>query len=157
MSDNYNSDDDIRLPDDIKFEKLIGDEDYYNNYNENYMNNELNYNDDNDIQKAIDESLKIAEKNDEDNFQYLIQQMNERKLKYENIINKFKKVIFYDNEVKEIYELINWIIEYYINMQLEFYKYDKCTYNKIFNIKILKQIRLNDEDINILKELILIE
>lgn len=142
-SDNFyeysSSEEEVRSPDKVYSERLI------------------DYRDDEELEmeKIVNESILLAEKNCEDKYQELIDKMNERKQKYNYILLKFKKIITYDKDIKEIYDLIEWIIEFYVNMQIEFYLYDKETYDKIFNIKLLKQIRLTDTEIDLLKEIIL--
>jgi hypothetical protein len=147
----YNDDNDeteqIRAPDNVLIDRLIDD----------YDMSQINYHDNEDIElnEIINESIMLAEKNSELKFQELIQEMNVRKEKYENIILKFKKLINYDKEAKQIFDLINPIIEQYINMEMDNYLYDIDTYNKIFNIKLLNQMRLNDIEIKLLREIIL--
>lgn len=143
INDNFyeysSSEEEVRSPDKVYRERLI------------------DYRDDEELvmEKIMNESILLAEKNCEDNYNELINKMNERKQKYNDILIKFKKIVTYDKDIKEIYSLIEWIIEFYINMQIEFYIYDKDTYNKIFNIKLLKQIRLSDTEIDLLRNIIL--
>lgn len=137
MEDNL-IDDEIRVPDEVYADRLI------DTRNEEEI----------EMEKIINESILLAEKNNEEKNKEFLDQIEERKNKYLNIINKFKKLSKYDKEIKEIFELIDWIYEYYINMQLEYYTYDKETYDKIFNIKLLKQMRFNDNEIELLKTLI---
>lgn len=142
----FNESDQIRPPDDVVVDRLIDNSDFHDDYD--------NYDEDMELNAIINESILLAEKNSETKFKELIQEMNNRKEKYENVIFKFKKLINYDKEVKEIFDLINPIIEYYINMEIDNYIYDTDVYNKIFNIKLLKQMRLNDHEIQLLREII---
>lgn len=159
MNKDYSdSEDEIRAPDDVILERLIDydnndydNDKYTNEYGQGYNHDYVDEIDD----KIINESILLAEKNSEDKFQELIQEMNNRNEKYSGIILKFKKLANYDKEVKEIFDLIDWIIEHYINMQIDIYEYDENTYNKIFNVKLLKQIRLNENEIQLLREIII--
>lgn len=139
----YNSDieEEIRQPDIVYTDRLI-----------DYRNEE-----DIEMEKIINESIVMAEKNSEEQINALIEEMNIRKQKFSDILLKFKKIIKYDKDIKDIFDFIEFIIGNYIDMQIEFYTYDKETYNKIFNIKLLKQIRLTDYEINLLREIILFE
>lgn len=132
------TDDEIRMPDEVYTERLIDTRD----------EEEI------EMEKIINESILLAEKNNEEKNKEFLDQMEQRKNKYSNIINKFKKLSKYDKEIKEIFDFIDWIIEYYINMQIEYYTYDKETYEKIFNIKLLKQSRFSDYEIELLRNLI---
>lgn len=136
--DIYYSDDEIRMPDEVYTDRLIDER----------TEEEL------EMEKIINESIMLAEKNSEEKFKEFLDQIEERKNKYSNIVQKFKKLIKYDKEIKEIFELIDWIIDYYINMQIEYYTYDKDTYDKIFNIKLLKQSRFSDYEIELLRNII---
>lgn len=139
----YNSDieEEIRQPDIVYTDRLI-----------DYRNEE-----DIEMEKIINESIAMAEKNSEEQINALIEEMNIRKQKFSDILLKFKKIIKYDKDIKDIFDFIEFIIGNYIDMQIEFYTYDKETYNKIFNIKLLKQIRLTDYEINLLREIIIFE
>ena len=132
------SEEELRLPDNVYTDRLIDNRD----------KEEL------EMEKILNESIFLAERNSEEKYQELIEEMNIRKQRFESLLLKFKKIVNYDKDIKEIFNLIDWIIEYYINMQIENYTYDKETYDKIFNIKLLKQIRLNDSEINLLSEII---
>lgn len=136
--DDILMDDEIRMPDEVYTDRLI----------DTRIEEEI------EMENIINESILLAEKNNEEKYKEFLDQIEERKNTYSTIIHKFKKLSKYDKEIKEIFELIDWIIEYYINMQIEFYTYDKETYDKIFNIKLLKQSRFSDYDIELLKVII---
>jgi len=133
----------IREPDKVYFDRLIDNID----------------DEDIEMEKIIYESFALAEKKGEEQMKQqieeIIAEMNMRKEKFSNILLKFKKLSYYDKDVKDIFDFIEWIIYNYIDMQLEYYTYDKETYDKIFNIKLLKQIRLTDSEIDLLKSIII--
>lgn len=131
----------IRQPDRAYFDRLI------DNRND----------EDIEMEKIINESITMAEKKSDELIEELIEEMNIRKQKYSDILLKFKKIVKYDKEIKEIFDFIEFIIGNYIDMQLEYYTYDKKTYDTIFNIKLLKQIRLTDYEIELLREIILFQ
>lgn len=133
----------IREPDKVYFDRLIDNRD----------------DEDIEMEKIIYESFTLAEKKGEEQMkeqiEELIGEMNIRKEKFSNILLKFKKVAYYDKDIKDIFAFIEFIIYNYIDMQLEYYTYDKETYNKIFNIKLLKEIRITDSEIDLLKSIII--
>jgi len=133
----------IREPDKVYFDRLIDNRD----------------DEDIEMEKIIYESFTLAEKKGEEQMkeqiEELIGEMNIRKEKFSNILLKFQKVAYYDKDIKDIFVFIEFIIYNYIDMQLEYYTYDKETYNKIFNIKLLKEIRLTDSEIDLLKSIII--
>lgn len=67
-------------------------------------------------------------------------------------LNKIKK---FDNEVREIYDIIDPIIEAYCGQYFETCELDSETYNKIF--RILEKIRNNQTALEHLKKIILRE
>ena len=74
----------------------------------------------------------------------------------------FKEFLFnidrigkFDKNVKEIYEIIEPIIDSYCNQIIQFLSFDKDTYNKIFNV--LKTIRNNQIAFDTLKTIIIEE
>jgi hypothetical protein len=76
--------------------------------------------------------------------------MNVRKgVKYLN------KLIKYDKEIKEIYDIITPIIDLYCNQHIEVVHLDKITYDKIF--KTISKIRINKHTFEIIKTIILCE
>ena len=154
MSNNNNNDfyeywnesdsaEEIREPDKVYFDRLIDNRD----------------DEDIEMEKIIYESFTLAEKKGEEQMkeqiEELIGEMNIRKEKFSNILLKFQKVAYYDKDIKDIFAFIEFIIYNYIDMQLEYYTYDKETYNKIFNIKLLKEIRITDSEIDLLKSIII--
>lgn len=145
----------VRKPDEIICEKLISNDFYNNSYN-HYSYNEENYDmcDDDDYKKAIEMSLHDSREQEDNQVNNIINETIVRTSKFESIKNKFKKIIKYDKFINEIYSLIEWIIEYYCTLQIDNYKYDRETYDKIFNVKLLKSIRLDENEIELLREII---
>jgi hypothetical protein len=154
-----NSDDDIREPDKIIVEKLIDDDidpfienEYTNFYNDNTSNdNELN------------EALKMSS-NEFNTMNHLQQEyenkiindfLNEtenRKIKFKPLLSDINRVASFDKEIKEIYNILEPIIESYCEQQIEIIELDKITYEKIF--KNLSTIRSIKNNIDLLKGII---
>jgi hypothetical protein len=135
----------VRPPDDIKSEQLIA-----------YKRN--------DYEREIDEAiyLSIQEFNQKINIndefeKELINKYFEENKKRKNLFSKLlfdlNKISKFDNEIKDIYEIIEPIIESYCSQFIETCEFDKNTYEKIF--KILGKIRTDKNAIELLKTIIL--
>ena len=146
MDDSFDEvEDNIRPPDKIIREQLIQDTR-------------------NEFEKEIDEALyaSIKEYNKQqqlhDNFEE--QLMNDhlntyikRKEIFEAFILDLNKIIKYDKEIKEIFNIIQPIIDLYCNQNIEIIKLDEVTYDKIFII--LGKTRVNKQGMDCLKTIIL--
>jgi hypothetical protein len=145
--DQFQEDNNIRPPDRVVTEQLIED-------------------DSSDFDKQIDEAKYLSIK-EMTNLQIINQQYEDQILKdYKDETNKrielFKdfllnlnKISKFDKEVREIYDILDPIIDSYCGQYFEFCNLDSETYNKIFNI--LYKIRNNKFVLDKLKTIILIE
>jgi hypothetical protein len=138
-------DENIRPPDEVRREQLIED-------------NRTDF--DKEIEKAIYLSIQDAreqEKTYQDfekeiiNNYFTIQ--NERKDKFREFLIDLNKLIKYDKDIKEIYEIIYPIIESYCDQFIEYVELDDITYDKIF--KVIGTIRTNKKNIELLKIIII--
>jgi hypothetical protein len=78
---------------------------------------------------------------------------NKRTELFKSLLFDINKVSRFDNEVKEIYEIIEPIIQSYCFQYIETIELDSITYHKIF--KVIKGIRTNKNNIEILKSILL--
>lgn len=142
-----NSEDDIRPPDAVVSEQLMED-----NRSE--------------FEKQLDEAMYLSmqemKQQREINRQYeehLIKQHNSetdrRKELFKEFLFNLGKIGRYDKEVREIYEIVDPIIDSYCGQFIETCELDGEMYDKIFNI--LKKIRNNQQALEILKTIILRE
>ena len=112
------------------------------------------------MDKALYNSLQEFKKQDEMNMSYeeeLIKIYNEECTRRKNVFREFllniNRISKFDAKVKEIYEIIEPIIDSYCNQIVQFCSFDEDTYNKIFNI--LKTIRNNQIAFDTLKTIII--
>ncbi len=144
--DNFQGDD-IRLPDEAVNEQLIEDTR-------------------SDFEKQIEEAIYISSQEIREN-QRLHKQYEEQILKeyaeetsrrtemFKDFLFNLYKIGKFDNEVGEIYNILEPIIESYCSQSLQTCELDKLTYDRIFNT--LKKIRNCSSYINTLKIFILRE
>jgi len=144
--DNF-QEDNIRTPDEVVREKLLEDTR-------------------SDFEKELDEAmyLSIQEINKQ---LYINNQYEEQLLKdyasetkkrtslFKNFIANLTRLCGFDKEVREIYNILDPIIESYCGQIIETCELDGETYDKIFNT--LKKIRNDQQAIDILKTIILRE
>jgi anaerobic ribonucleoside-triphosphate reductase len=78
---------------------------------------------------------------------------NERKEHFRNLLFDLGKLIRFDKETKEIYEIIEPIIDSYCNQFIDKCELDEITYDRIFNA--LKGIRTNKKNIEHLANLLI--
>jgi hypothetical protein len=67
------------------------------------------------------------------------------------IIFEIEKISKYDKSYVELYQLLEPILQLYINQYLNYYEFDEETYNMIFNK--LSTIRISKDNIKLLKML----
>jgi|694.fasta_scaffold95267_3 hypothetical protein len=139
-----NNNEDIRLPDKVVNEKLS--EKPINNYEEQ-------------IEEATHWSIlefnqqkELNEKYEREIHENHIKEISIRKEKFKDLLNDLKKIIYFDDEIRNIYEIIEPVIESYIAQYIEFVQFDKETYDKIFTV--LGKIRTNKQNIERLKNII---
>lgn len=147
---NINDEDKVRSPDKVKREKLIDDFSY---------KDDLEESDDDEFNYAIHLSINEFQKQEELNKKFEDELINnyhnlikERKEIFHPLLLELIKLSKYDIEIKEIYEIVEPIIEAYCMQYFEFTELDETTYDKIF--KVLSSIRINKNSIEILKTLL---
>ena len=117
-----------------------------------------------DFEKEVDEALRISLEeaislNDlNDNFEKeIIQKFEQKKIERKEVFAKFlldlNRIIRLDKDVKDIYEIIEPIIEGYCNHFIEICEFDGETYDKIF--KVLSTVRTDRKCVDILKTIII--
>ena len=78
---------------------------------------------------------------------------NDRKEQFREFLFDLGKLIRFDKETKEIYEIIEPIIDSYCNQFIDKCELDEITYDRIF--KALKSIRTNKKNIERLANLLI--
>lgn len=141
--DNY--EDNIRPPDEVIRETLIEDNR-------------------NDFEKQIDEAIELSMKYineqqiynmnyEEEILQEYAKETKRRKDLFTDFLTTLKKLTRYDKEVKNIYEIIDPIIDSYCSQLIQSCNLDRETHNKIFDT--LKNLRIDQSVLNTLKTIIL--
>lgn len=113
-----------------------------------------------DFEKEIDEAMRLSLEeanlfNDLNNDfeKELIQKFEKKKIERKEIFGKFlldlNRIIRLDKDVKDIYEIIEPIIDGYCNQLIDIYEFDGETYDKIF--KVLSTVRTDKTCVDILK------
>jgi hypothetical protein len=143
--DEIDSFDNVRPPDETKREQLMEDSR-------------------SDFDKQLDEALYLSileiKQQEEINKQYedqvineYISETNNRREKFREFLFDLNKLLKYDKDIKEIYEIIEPIIDAYCGQYIEYYEADDITYDKIF--RILGTIRTKKNFIELLKNIII--
>jgi len=145
--DNYDNTDDeeIRPPDEVISERLVEDTRC-------------------DFQKQMDEALrlsmlevinqeKINQAYEDEIVNNYLKETIERREKFEKLLMDINKLTRFDKKIKEIYEIIEPIIDAYCEQHIEIWETDEETYEKIF--KNLSTIRTDKTAIEILKTIII--
>jgi len=78
---------------------------------------------------------------------------NERKEKFREFLFDLNKLIRFDKDIKEVYEIIEPIIDAFCNQIIEFGELDSLTYDKIF--KSIKGLRTNKKNFEYLQSLLI--
>jgi hypothetical protein len=78
---------------------------------------------------------------------------NERKEKFREFLFDLNKLLRFDKDIREVYEIIKPIIDSYCNQIIEFCELESLTYDKIF--KLLKGVRTNKKNIEYLQTLLI--
>lgn len=157
--DNSN-DEYIRPPDQIKIERLIDDNlDISTIANYNYVN-PIYDNKDYDLNTILKISKlefdAIQEEEEKKTIDTICNQIKqERHSKFNNMKCQLNKIILFDRENIDYYELILSIIEMFELGVINEYKTNENKYKNIF--RILKSIRLPINEIDNLKKIIIIE
>lgn len=141
--ENEDYESNLRTPDKIKREKLM-------EYND--IDDELN----NAISESINEYNNYIKKICNDEKQLMEDIENDKKKRREicdPILFELKKLSRFDNKIKEVYDILEPILDSYMSQYIEKYEFDKETTNYIFNT--LSKLRIKRENIEILKTIIL--
>ena len=142
--DDNDNNDDVRAPDKVKTDRLM--EDTRSEY-----------------EKQMDEALYLSiqefKKQEEINRKYEeeilnehIKIINERKELFQGFLFNLNKLIRLDKDVKEIYEIIEPIIDSYCTQSINQCEIDSVTYDRIF--KIIGNVRTNINIVELLKKII---
>ena len=118
-----NSEEYIRSPDKVIKERLIWEEEEFEEFEEDILQNMVDY--EKEIQK------------------YFVEEKMRRKDTFNELLFKMKKISNYDKEVEEIYNIIEPIIESYCEQVIQYYEVDNVSYERIFSI--ISSIRVNGE------------
>ena len=144
-NNDYDYDDDIRNADEARSELL--QQDTRSEY-------------DKQIEEAINlSSMEYREKEiknerfEEEIIANYYKVSNERRDLFREFLFDLGKLIRFDKETKEIYEIIEPIIESYCNQIIDNWELDEITYDRIF--KALKSIRTNKKNIERLANLLI--
>lgn len=119
-----------------------------------------------DFEKQLDEAMYLSmqeiQQQSEINQQYeehllknYLDETNRRLNLFKNFMTNMTKLCRFDNEVREIYNILEPIIESYCGQYFETCELDGETYDKIFNT--LKNIRNDKQAFDTLKTIILRE
>ena len=141
----YNDDNNIRAPDSVKVDRLM--EDTRSEYDKQI---------DQAMYLSIQEFKKleeINEKYEEEIINEHIKLINERKEMFRGFLFDLNKLIRHDKDIKEIYEIIEPIIDSYCVNYINQFEIDTLTYDRIF--KIIGNIRTNKNVIELLKKIII--
>jgi hypothetical protein len=117
-----------------------------------------------DFEKEIDEALRISLEEaiklnnlNNDYEEELIQKFKKEKLERKEMFAKFlldlNRIIRLDKDVKDVYEIIEPIIDGYCNQLIDICEFDGETYDKIF--KVLSTVRTDKKCVDILKTIII--
>jgi hypothetical protein len=117
-----------------------------------------------DFEKEMDEALRISfeEANllnnlNKDFEEELIEKFEKEKIERKELFTKFlldlNRIIRFDKDVKDVYEIIEPIIETYCNQFIEMCEFDGETYDKIF--KVLSTVRTDRKCVDILKAILI--
>ena len=141
-----NSDDDIRSPDKIQVEQLLYDRDDRDNFEKEM---------DEVIKLSIEEMTNNIYKNEDYEKQVINdyeKEMMERRTTFSELLKVLIKLSKYDNEIKDIYDIIEPIIESYCAQFISECELDGETCRRIF--KVLDTIRIDRNIIEKLKTII---
>ncbi len=145
MDNDFNKEDNVRAPDKAKVERLM--EDTRSDYEKQ-------------IEEALYLSIQDFKQQEQIYKQYedeIVNEhskiYNERKEQFSGFLFDLHKLIRLDKEIKEIYEIIEPIINAYCAQYIKEYELDSLTYNKIF--KIIGNIRTCKNAIELLKKILI--
>lgn len=142
---DQNDFDNIRAPDRVKMETLLED-------------NRSEF--DKQIDDALYLSIQELREKEEIYKKYEEELVNEysritieRREQFRGLLFDLNKLIRYDKDVKEIYNIIEPIIDSYCCQYIKYYEFDEITYNRIF--KIIGNLRTHKDNIQLLKTILI--
>jgi len=141
---NDNSDDNVREPDKTKKEQLLQDNrsEYEKQEEDARYWSLLEFN----------EQKELNEKYEEDTINEHKRIINERRELFRGFLFDVNKLIRFDKDIKEIYEIIEPIIDSYCAQYMNQCELDSITYDRIF--KVIGNIRTDKNAIDLLKKII---
>ena len=142
---NNNSDDNVRAPDKIKKEQLLQDNrsEYEQQEEDARYWSLLEFNEQKELNEKYEADL-IIEHN---------RIIKERRELFRGFLFDVNKLIRFDKDMKEIYEIIEPIIDYYCAQYMKQCELDPITYDRIF--KVIGNIRTDKNNIELLKKIII--
>jgi hypothetical protein len=148
MDKSFNdTEDNIRPPDEVRSDQLLEDtrSDFEKEIDEAIY---LSYQD-------LREKQEISRKYEEQILKEYNEESNRRKEIFRDFLLSLNKISRFDKEIREIYEIIEPIIDSYCNQYIEVCELDEQMYDKIFGL--LKKIRNNQLASEILNTIIIKE
>ena len=142
---NNNSDDNVRAPDKIKKEQLLQDNrsEYEQQEEDARYWSLLEFNEQKELNEKYEADL-IIEHN---------RIIKERRELFRGFLFDVNKLIRFDKDMKEIYEIIEPIIDSYCAQYMKQCELDPITYDRIF--KVIGNIRTDKNNIELLKKIII--
>jgi hypothetical protein len=145
-------DDDVREPDKVIVERLIGYEDI--DIDMGMGMDTFGYMDEiesdrEQINRAIQQSMQDYYEDESSIFESYNNELMKRQQNVETIIMKIKKISVYDPTMKEIFDMIDPILDSYCKQYINYYELDENTYKFIF--ENIRKMRINAEEIAFLK------
>ena len=124
----------------------------------------LNEDDRSDYEKQVDEAMYLSiqefRKQEEINKKYeddILHEHNnitkKRREQFSGLLFNLHKIIRFDKDIKEIYEIIEPIIDAYCEQYIKKCEIDSLTYDRIF--KIISNFRTDKKNIELLKTIII--
>jgi hypothetical protein len=145
MDSIINDIENIRAPDEVKREQLLEDNR-------------------SDFDKQMDEALylslqelkeqeEINKLYEDDIFDTYLSETKKRKELFRDLLFDLNKLTKFDKDIKEIYEIIEPIIDTYCGQFINFCELDEETYDRIF--KVIGTVRTNKNNIEVLKSILI--
>lgn len=141
---DFNDFDEIRPPDEVIRERLV--EDTRCEF-QKQMDEALSLS----MQDAINQEKINQEYEDKILYEH-VKETNERREKFNKLLMDINKLIKFDRIIKDVYEIIEPIIDNYCQKYIETWETDEETYNTIF--KTLSTLRTDKQAIELLKTII---
>lgn len=147
---DHSFDDNVRAPDEIIREQLLGGTDTNTNDYDAELDKAI-YLSYEDIREQQEYSRKMEQKLIED----YKRETDKRTKVFEKFLPELHKLSIYDKEIREIYQIIGPIIDNYCQQFIDTCKLDEITYKKIFDL--LSKVRIDKVAVNHLKTVIFSE